>query len=367
MKRIFSGLLALAITCLAGHAQTNGEYNINDYGANPDGVTDNAAVFATVMNLIPAKGGSIVIPNGTFRVNSPIQVTKSYVTLRGMGPGSVIRVAGGASQGILAPQDTSSRISGLTVRDLKIEGFDWNTYRTGLSVDRANDGLFITNVTCFNMNRGFFVRDCDAGRIVANRVTQCESSLFMTGGFSAVVTRNTFSGYSGGIAVELENLDRNEFTVNVISPYGKTSLKLNNAHSCNVSGNTITTYFTGCIEITGNMNIFSANNISAVLVNGNWLSDPAGRNGTHGLVRIAGNDNVFTSSSIFSWQPVNDTRVHVVSGDRNVLRDLWIGANGSNKKINVAPATTWARITHCGWAVETQLNGNATARVTYDP
>ncbi len=68
-----------------------------------------------------------------------------------------------------------------------------------------------------------------------------------------------------------------------------------------------------------------------------------------------------------SWQPVDDIRVNVVSGDRNMLRDLTIAANGSNKKINVYPVTTWTRITHCGWAAETQLNGNSTARVTYDP
>jgi hypothetical protein len=365
MKKLFS-LIALAFSSASLFAQTNGEYVITNHGAVGDGWFDNATIINNLINGLPNTGGSIVIPNGTFRVNSPIIVTKSYVTIRGMGPGSKISVANGASQGILAPNQTP-RISGLTIRDLQIQGLDWNIYRTGVSVDRANDGLFITNVTCNNMNRGFFLRECDAGRIVSNSVTQCESSLFMTGGFSTLVSRNSFSGYSGGTAVELVNLDRNEFTGNTISPDGRTSLRLSNAHNCNVSGNTITTYFTGCIEITGNMNTFSGNNISAVTVGGNWVADPAGRNGSYGLVRIAGNDNVFASSSIMSWQPVNDTRMNIVSGDRNVLRDLVIAANGSNKKVNVGASTTWARVTHCGWPVETQLNGNSTVRVTYDP
>jgi hypothetical protein len=365
MKKLLTFLAV--VLCGAAHAQINGEYHITSYGADPAGNNDSAPAFAAALNALPNTGGSIVVPNGTFKILSPIQVTKQYVTIRGMGAGSRIWIAGGAYQGILAPNQTP-RISGLTIRDLQIQGYDWNIYRTAISVDRANDGLFITNVTCNNLSRGFYLRECDAARIVANTVTQSESSLYMTGGFSSLVTRNTFSGYSGGIAVELWNLDRNEFTSNIISPDGRTSLVLQNAHNCNVSGNTITTCFTGCIEVSGNMNTFSSNNISAVLVNGNWLADPAGRSGTYGLVRISGNDNMFGSSNVMSWQPVNDTRVHVVSGDRNVLRDLWIAANGSNKKINVAtPATTWTRITHCGWLSETSLNGNSTARVTPDP
>lgn len=361
-------ILALALTVtFSAQAQvmTNGEYLITNNGGNGNGSFDNAAAFNNLINALPPSGGSIVVPNGAFLINSPIVVTRQYVTIRGMGPGSRILVGGGAQQGILCPNQ-SPRLSGFTVRDLQIQGVNWNVYRTGISVDRANDGLSITNVLCDNLSRGFYLRECDAGRIIGNAVTGSESSLYLTGGFSTLVSRNTFMGYSGGTAVELVNLDRCAFTSNSITPDGRTSLRLSNAHACNVSGNTILTYFTGCIEVIGNMNTFSGNNITAAQIGGNWAADPAGRDGSWGLVRIAGNDNQFASASIMSWQPVNNTRVNVVSGDRNVLRDLVIGAIGSNRKINLSGGT-WCRITNSGWASEISLNGNPTARVIYDP
>jgi parallel beta-helix repeat protein len=367
MKTLLSILASIATFQVCAHAQvmTNGEYLITNNGGDGGGWVDNAAAFNNLINALPPSGGCIVIPNGTFRVNSPINVSRQYVTIRGMGPGSKILVAGGANQGILCPNQ-SPRLSGFTVRDLQIQGLDWNVYRTGISVDRANDGLYINNVLCNNMNRGFYLRECDAGRVIGNSVAGCESSLYMTGGFSTLVTRNTFSGFSGGTAVELMNLDRCNFTSNSITPDGRTSLRLGNAHACNVTGNTILTIFTGCIEVTGNMNTFSGNNITAALSGGSWAADPAGRSSTYGLIRISGNDNQFASSNIMSWQPLNHTRLNVVSGDRNVIRDLVIGATGSNKKINISGGT-WCRITNSGWSSEISLNGNSTARVIYDP
>jgi hypothetical protein len=115
------------------------------------------------------------------------------------------------------------------------------------------------------------------------------------------------------------------------------------------------------------MNTLSSNNISAVLAGGVWLGDPRGRDGLYGLVRITGNDNVFALNTIMSWQPVNDVRVNVVSGDRNMLRDLTIGANGSNKKVQVLTGAHDTRITHCGWASETLIDNAPSTRVTYDP
>lgn len=367
MKKLILMLTAVAAFIAGARAQvmTNGEYLITNNGGNGNGVFDNTAAFNNLLNALPPSGGCIVIPNGTFLVNAPIVVTKQYVTIRGMGPGSKILVGSNANQGILCPNQTP-RLSGFTVRDLQIQGLNWNVYRTGISVDRANDGLYLTNVLCDNLGRGFYLRECDAGRVIGNSVTYSESSLYMTGGFSTLVTRNTFSGYSGGTSVELWDLDRCNFIGNSITPDGRTSLRLSNAHSCNVSGNTIVTIYTGCIEITGNMNTFSGNNITAALSGGSWVTDPAGRSSTYGLVRVSGNDNQFASTSIMSWQPFNHTRVNVVSGDRNVLRNLYIAANGSNAKVNIAGGT-WCRITNCGWSSEISLNGNSTARVIYDP
>ena len=363
MKLILLAILALPASALA---QVRGEFLISNYGAKGDGSFDNAPIINSLVNGLPASGGTIVIPHGDFRINSAIIVTKNYVTIRGLGRGSKLIVGTGVHEGIVVTSGTP-RLSGLTVRDLRIDGADASVPQTGILVDRANDGTHLNNVTCTNLKTGVFLRESDAGRVVNCYLAQCESALHMLGGLNGVVARNQFGGYSGGVAVDLEGLNRVQFTGNVIMPDGYTSLWIRGSDNCNISGNIITTWYAGCIEVQGNMNSITGNNISAVLVNGNWLADPRGRDSLYGLIRIAGNDNVCATNTIMSWQPVNDIRVNVLSGDRTTLRDLTIAANASDKRINIYPATTAARITHCGYASEIQLNGNASARVAYDP
>lgn len=364
-KPIQAAILLLA-AILPAHAQVRGEYLITNHGGKGDGAFDNAPLINSLIDQMPNIGGSIVIPHGDFRLNSPIVVRKSFVTIRGLGRSSKLLVGTGVGDGILLP-DEATRISGVVLRDLHIAGTDWGLYQTGVKVDRGSDGIHIDQVNFTSLSRGIFVRDSDALQITGCTVTQSQSSLFLAGGIMGLVTRNRFSGYSGGIAVELADLDRIHFCANIISPDGHTALQLRNAHNCNVSGNTISSWYTGAVEIDGNMNSFSGNHVSAVLVNGQWVPDPRGRDGLWGLIRITGNDNSVTSGSILSWQPENHIRVNVVSGERATLRDLTIAAIGSDKKVNVDPAASWTRITHCGWPQETNLNGNPTARVAYDP
>jgi hypothetical protein len=365
MNPILAALLLLA-TCFHAGAQVRGEFLLTNHGGKGDGVFDNAPLINSLIDQLPNTGGSIVIPHGDFRINSPVTLRKSFVTIRGLGRSSKLVVGAGVTDGILVP-DESTRISGVVVRDLHIAGTDWGLYQTGLKIDRASDGIHVDQVSFTGLSRGIFIRASDALQITGCNVTQSQSSLYLSGGIMGVVTRNRFSGYSGGITVELADLDRIHFSSNLISPDGYIALQLRNAHNCNISGNSISSWYTGAIEIDGNMNCLSGNHLSAVQSNGEWLPDPRGRDGLWGLVRIKGNDNSFTSGSILSWQPENDIRVNILSGERTTLRDLTIAAIGSNKKISVDPAASWPRITHCGWPQETSLNGNPTARVVYDP
>ena len=365
MKSILTALLLVA-ACIPADAQVRGEFLLTNHGGKGDGVFDNAPVLNTLIDQLPNTGGSIVIPHGDFRIGAPVVVRKSFVTIRGLGRSSRLVVGSGVADGILVP-DEATRISGVVLRDFHIAGTDWGIYQTGLKIDRGNDGIHVDQMNFTQLSRGIFIRASDALQVTGCNVSQSQSSLFLAGGIMGVVTRNRFSGYSGGITVELADLDRLQFSSNIISPDGHTALQLRNAHNCNLSGNSIRTWYTGAVEIDGNMNCLSGNQLSAVQVNGQWLPDPRGRDGLWGLVRIAGNDNSITAGSILSWQPENDIRVNVTGGERTTLRDLTIGAVGSNKKINVDPAANWPRITHCGWPQETNLNGNPTARVIYDP
>jgi parallel beta-helix repeat protein len=361
----FFTLIAALFSVTAANAQVRGEYLITNYGARGDGVFDNGPIINDLVNRLGPAGGSIVIPHGDFRINQAIIIRKNFVTIRGLGPGSKLIVGAGVREGIVGPVEPN-RLSGLTVRDLHVAGGDFGANQAGILIDRANDGILITNVTLSNLRRGIFLRNADAARVIGNRVVDSEASFHMVGGFMTIVNRNHFSGYSGGVTVLLEGLDRVQFTGNVIMPDGAVGLHLANAHNCNISGNTITAWYTGAIEVRGNMNSISGNNISAVQVNGQWLPDPRGRDGLWGLIRIEGNDNTLTGNQIMSWQPDGHVRVNVVSGHRNVLRDLYIAAIGSNRKINVHNDAHWTRITHSGISSEISNHGQNT-RIAFDP
>ena len=363
----FVGILIITMLMgsVAAHAQVRGEYLITNYGAKGDGSFDNAPIINSLINSLPTYGGSIVIPHGDFRINSNISIPagKNYVTIRGLGRGSRIILGTGAGAGIDVPSDPV-RISGLTIRDLRISGSDWSVYQTGILVSRFSDGAHFNNVICDNLKTGIFMNGSDAPRIVSCWVEQCESAIRLTGGLNQLVCNNHFGGYSGGVTCEFAGLNHLQFTGNVIVPDGYTCVWLNGSDNCNIAGNTITTWYTGAIVVQGNMNTVVGNNLKADLVNSSWLPDPHGRDGLYGLIFVSGNDNLIASDALFSWQPINDTRVNINSGDRNILRDLTIAANDSNKKIVVGGANA-TRITHCGYATEIQPNGST--HITYDP
>lgn len=363
------------------------EFLITDFGAVGNNAFDNAPVINGLIASLPPEGGVIVIPPGDFRINSVILVNnRNNVTIRGVNygqrsnvdpwPAGVAGPAGGSKiilgAGVLSGitiYGSSADISGLTIRDLAIQGGDGGVQQTGIFVDRANFDTRIMGVSCINLRKGVFIRNAARAMIQDCWLAECRSPLQMIGGWDNKVADSSFGGQVGGIACDLSGQTRLIFTGNVIFPDADTGLALTGADTCNVSHNTITGWFTGLVQIEGNMNTFTSNFVSGVLTpGGSWPTDPLGRDGWYGLIRVSGNDNTVASSSVLSWQPVNHVRVRNHSGARNTFRNLWIGANGSNKKLFVnASSSTWARITKCGWSSEIDLNGSATARVTYDP
>lgn len=376
--------LALLLVSASRAFAANGEYLITDYGANGNGTFDNKTVIQNLINNMPATGGTIVIPHGQFRINSPIDITKSFVTIRGLNygqrsnvdvaiPGIVHHPAGGSklivgtgnTVGIRVP-NASGRISGVTIKDLAIQGIDGPLYQHGIRVERPNDGLHIENINTINMEKGIYVFDMDAGRISGCWLAEVQSPLHLDFGRQCIVNDNHFGGQSGGISVDISRHDHLNFTGNVIFPDGYTGLWMTQASNNQISGNIISGWFTGLIIIEGNMNSIVGNNIQATTLNGSWPADPRGRDGFWGLIRLLGNDNMLASNIIMSWQPENHTRVHVAQGSRNQIYDNYIAAIGSTRKIVVNGTTTDnTRIVNS--AVSGEIDGAQYARVQYSP
>lgn len=370
---------------LAGvlHA-TEGAYLITDHGARGDNGFDNAPVINSLISRFGPEGGTIQIPAGDFRINSPI-IGRSNVTIRGVnyglrsnvdptppgvfGPagGSKLILGAGVTDGILVPADAPP-LSGLAIMDLALQGSDGAVYQVGIRVLRANAFTRIEGVNCINLKKGVFLREASHAYIANCWLAECESPLHLELGSNCIVSDNSLGGQPGGVTADFHGHQNLIFTGNNVFPDGHTGLWLTNSNNCNISHNIFTGVYTGMVQIEGNMNMISRNTLTAVEPGGVWPPDPRGRDGLYGFIRVTGNDNVLESNTLFSWQPQGDCRIHIAAGERNVLRNFDIGARGSSRKIFLNGAlTSWTRITHCGVPSEIDLSGSPTARVSYDP
>jgi len=105
-------------------------FNVKDYGAKGDGVTDDAtAIKAAIAAAFAVGGGIVFFPAGTFMVGStltfPMDATTRYsnITLRGAGPNStVLRRTGNFILLDISGTDTARWIISAAVQDLKLIG-----------------------------------------------------------------------------------------------------------------------------------------------------------------------------------------------------------------------------------------------------
>src|SRR5207247_5740635 len=129
-----------------------------------------------VINSLIAKfgssGGTIIIPAGDFRINSPIVVTnRNFVTIRGINfgqrsnvdptPAGVFAPAGGSKiilgAGVtngIAVYDTGPQTQGLTIKDLNISASDGVVYQIGIFINHSNRWTRISDVSCINLKKG---------------------------------------------------------------------------------------------------------------------------------------------------------------------------------------------------------------------
>jgi len=103
-----------------------GIINVRQYGAAGDGATDDTAAIQAAIDAVPAVGGTVLFPPGTYIV-APQRtvgiVIKSNLRLAGMGTGSVLKIRDhlGDWQRLLAPRNLGGRVENFTVEDLAFD------------------------------------------------------------------------------------------------------------------------------------------------------------------------------------------------------------------------------------------------------
>lgn len=383
LKAIIISLFLASLACMPAHAQVRGEFLITDHGARGDNHFDNAPVINGLISKFGPAGGTIIVPAGDFRINSPIVINSDNITIRGtnygqrsfidvtppgvFGPagGSKIVLGAGLWHGI-AVFGEGHPVTGLTVRDLAIQGSDGGVYQIGIFVDRPNRRTLVSNVNCIALRKGVYMRESDEAVVENSWLAECEAPLHMHRGNNCIVSDNALGGQPGGVTADFHGHARLTFTGNNVFPDGYTALFITDGHHNTITDNIFTNWYVGIIQIEGNSNLLAHNQINAVPTHaGHWPHDPRGRDDMYGIVRIIGNDNVLASNTIISWQPDGHTRVHVAAGDRNVIRNLYVGAKPSGRRIFVNGGLTHGTlITRSGYPHEIDAPN---ARIAFDP
>jgi len=135
---------ATGVPSISGPGTLDAVFNVRDQGAVGDGVADDTGALIGTIERVPASGGLVYLPRGTYRVTSPIAIARTHVWVFGSGPdATVIRLGDGVNADVLA-----IRASGCTVSNLTIDGNKaHNASGGGILVDAVAASQTLENVT----------------------------------------------------------------------------------------------------------------------------------------------------------------------------------------------------------------------------
>lgn len=134
-------------------------FNVLDFGAVGNGVTDDTAAMQAAVVRVSANGGALYLPTGTYLITDYFAITGSNVKIYGDGMGATIIKVGAWVDGILISKDGANYPSGITgildnitIQDLTIDG-NRDGYVNGPNDTYGNGISFVAvdNVTVRNV------------------------------------------------------------------------------------------------------------------------------------------------------------------------------------------------------------------------
>jgi hypothetical protein len=112
-------------------------------GADPSGVADSTAAIQAAITALPAGGGRIYMPPGTYKLTSSLTVSTSNVLIEGSGFSTILSCATNTFAALLFAQ-----VNRCIVRDLKIDapdsGVKFGTAGTGC-IDCLAENIWVNN------------------------------------------------------------------------------------------------------------------------------------------------------------------------------------------------------------------------------
>ena len=129
---------------ISGPGTLDAVFNVRDQGAVGDGAADDTGALIRTIGRVPASGGLVYLPHGTYRVTSTIAVARTNVWIFGSGPdATAIRLGDGANADVLAIDAGGCTVSNLTIDGNKAH----NSAGAGILVDAVAANEMLENAT----------------------------------------------------------------------------------------------------------------------------------------------------------------------------------------------------------------------------
>lgn len=390
-KFLISGLLfILGTSCSNDDNYTlcdecNGQkiIDITQFGLPTDGSTDCADLINAIIADLPPEGGTILIPEGTFRLDSPIQLTRNFVTLKGVNDDVAATAAdaresrlilGNAEYALhVAPvadiDGRKNRISGVEVNGLTLVG-KADHQGTGIFVEHDNDRLHFFNIRMENMYQGIKLLGCDAITLARIDATDALNGIEMNGGIQNMVTNSLFGSAQGGVAARISGESNLIFSHNKLTAEDDRCASFTGCSRVNISDNEFTGNKMTFFDISGQNNLIS-DNVFTVNRSDNQLN---GKEADYGVIHVKGEYNHFTSNTIHAdWSDgiENPVTVNAAEGENNRFASFTIENTNSNQVFYVSESS---EVIDCGVTEENikvkpsegQDLTNAAYVITYD-
>ena len=313
--------------------------DVTQYGLANDASSDCADLVNRLIADLPAEGGVIVFPNGQFRLDGPIKITRNFVTIEGKDSTTLIvnnSEAGIQLAYVAEVNGQKNRISGVELRNLHLVGNDYQS--TGIWVSHDNDRVQLTDITVEKCNLGMRIAGADA--IVINNcvMTDVNNGLEMNGGIQNSVTDCKLGSRAGGVSCTLSGESNLLFSDNELIGTGNSGLVMSGTVRVNVTGCTVEGDKVGLFELNGDNNLISDNTFTLKASN----DQLSGKSKDYGVVLVRGNANHFTSNTIdCDWNDgiENPLTVSSTDGDSNRFADCTITDQTSEAVFYVSEAT----------------------------
>ena len=171
----------------------------------------------SALAALPSGGGKVFVRAGTYAITSGISIPKSKVILEGEGDATLIR-CDGSVVGLCMSIATSSALSEITIRDLRIQ--QTNATAQGVGLDVSDTAIVrVDNVRIDEFNTGILYQDTVSNSFYSsfkNLTLTNNNTCFKTGGTQA--NNNSLDSVrcrpkAGGAGVGLSLIDSRGWTV----------------------------------------------------------------------------------------------------------------------------------------------------------